>query len=115
MMGQEIKCSLLISAVNCYAILVCLNPKKHFIIKVIAFIVSMTAMTAFCLALTGCATAKPPVILGCKLNLPQEGHYPITDLKKGDKPGTVAKAYVATVQLQHDYIQMQKRAMRGCE
>lgn len=64
--------------------------------------------------ITGCATTHP-VVVGCHPKLPSEPHYPVQDLKPGDKPATVAKAYVVTVGLQHDRIQLQDRALKGCE
>jgi uncharacterized lipoprotein YajG len=55
--------------------------------------------------LTGCATQPLQVTAPCPaVNLPDEPHYPVQDLKRGDSAATVAKAYVATVQLQEGYI-----------
>jgi hypothetical protein len=54
--------------------------------------------------ITGCTTTQPIIAPCRKPILPPEPHYPIKDLKHGDKPPTVVKAYVATVQLQQDYI-----------
>lgn len=64
--------------------------------------------------LTGCTTTHP-VVIGCHPKLPPEPDYPDKYLKVGDKPATVAKAYVASRDLRHDYIQLQKRAIKGCE
>lgn len=55
--------------------------------------------------LTGCASQPLQVTAPCpKVNLPDEPHYPVSDLKQGDSPATVARAYVATIQLKSDYI-----------
>lgn len=43
--------------------------------------------------------------------IPPEPHYPVQDLRPGDKPDKVAKAYVATVHGQHDYIENLKRIL----
>lgn len=49
------------------------------------------------LTITGCTTMQP-VVSGCpKPNIPPAPHYPVADLKRGDSPATVAKAYVASL------------------
>jgi hypothetical protein len=70
-------------------------------------------MTAF-LLLTACSTHMP---VGCpKPNIPPEPHYPVQDLRPGDSRDKVAKAYVATVRGQHDYIHGQLLPiMRACQ
>lgn len=66
--------------------------------------------------LTGCATQPLQVTAPCpKVNLPDEPHYPVSDLKQGDSPATVAKAYVATNQLKSDYIGELKHIYGGYE
>lgn len=67
------------------------------------------------LILIGCTTTQPiKVIVPCpKPNIPAEPYYPVQDLKQGNKPATVAKAYVATVQLQRDYIDELKHILKG--
>jgi hypothetical protein len=67
------------------------------------------------LTLTGCTTTQP-VVVGCpKPNIPPAPHYPVASLKQGDSPATVAKAYVATVRLQQDYIGELTHILRGYE
>lgn len=57
-----------------------------------------------------------PVVSGCpRPNIPPAPHYPVSDLKQGDSPAIVAKAYVATVQLQQDYIGELKHILEGYE
>lgn len=62
------------------------------------------------LLLSGCASTMPktvnmPVPVQCpKPNIPEQPHYPIKDLKQGDQPATVMKAYVATVVAQQNFI-----------
>jgi hypothetical protein len=64
--------------------------------------------------LTGCATQPLQVTAPCpKVNLPLEPHYPVSDLKQGDSPATVARAYVATNQLKSDYIAELKHIVGG--
>lgn len=68
------------------------------------------------LILTGCTARPLQVTAPCpKPIIPTEPHYPAQDLKQGDKPDRVAKAYAATVQLQHDYIGELKHVLRGYE
>jgi hypothetical protein len=67
--------------------------------------------------LGGCTATQPVhVTAPCpKVNIPPEPHYPLQDLKQGDSRAKVAKAYVATVKGQQDYIQQLKHIMRGYE
>ncbi len=69
------------------------------------------------LLLTACTTTKTiEVPASCpKPNIPAEPHYPVKDLKQGDTPDIVVKSYVATVYLQHEYIEQLKHIMRGYE
>jgi hypothetical protein len=66
------------------------------------------------LLLTACSAHMP---VGCpKPNIPPEPRYPVQDLRPGDKRDKVAKAYVATVRGQHDYIHGQLLPiMRACQ
>jgi hypothetical protein len=70
---------------------------------------------ALAVCLSGCASTQPlQVTAPCpKVVIPIEPHYPIQDLKPGSSPPTVAKAYVATVQMQHDYIEELRHILRG--
>lgn len=62
------------------------------------------ALIAAAFMLTACANPML-VTTGCpKPNIPPEPRYPVADLQQGDGADKVAKAYVATVQGQHDYI-----------
>jgi hypothetical protein len=65
--------------------------------------------------LGGCTTMQPlQATAPCpRPNIPTEPHYPLQDLKQGDSHTTVAKAYVATLKGQHDYIQQLKHILRG--
>lgn len=69
-----------------------------------------------CAALTACAT-KPvyiPLSKPCVMpKLPPEPHYPISDLKHGDSPDKVIKAYAATVQMYKDQLRMCKKGREG--
>lgn len=68
-----------------------------------------------CLILTACShpsTAYLPVPTPCnRETAPPEPRYPVANLRQGDKPSAVAKAYVGTVRLQQGYIKELK--MRG--
>lgn len=74
------------------------------------FIIIFTA-----LLLTACTTTQPlQVTVPCpKPNIPAEPHYPAQDLKQGDSPATVAKAYVATVKGQRGYIEQLRYVLEG--
>lgn len=83
-----------------------------------AFYVMMMVMIVLGFGLlASCTTSKPvevPVPAACvQPKLPQEPHYPIKDLKTGDSPATVIKAYVATAAGQHDYIERVKYIYEG--
>jgi hypothetical protein len=67
------------------------------------------------LTLTGCTTTQPITVTApCpKPIIPSEPHYPVQDLRKGDSPAMVMKAYVATVKGQHDYIQQLQSILDG--
>lgn len=69
------------------------------------------------LLLTACATTKNiPVPVRCpKPNIPAEPYYPARDLKQGDSAATVVKSYVATVYLQHSYIETLEHILKGYE
>jgi hypothetical protein len=75
----------------------------------ILIIVSLAIIIGSSLLLAGCTTTKPiEVTAPCpKPNIPAEPRYPVQDLKQGDQPDKVMKAYVATVQGQQDYIHKQ--------
>ncbi len=90
-----------------------LKPEHEMV--AICFIVVVIILLASCLG--GCTTTQPlQVTAPCpKPNLPPEPHYPVQGLKQGDSPATVAKAYVVTVQLQHDYINELKHVLEGFE
>jgi hypothetical protein len=65
------------------------------------------------LLLTACTKLVPT---GCpRPNIPPEPRYPVADLRQGDGADKVAKAYVATVHGQHDYIESLKHIFRGYE
>ena len=71
------------------------------------------------LFLTACTTTQPKTIsvvvpVACaKPVVPDKPTYPIYSLKKGDRPATIAKAYVATVQLQNNYINQLISILKG--
>lgn len=74
----------------------------------------MYKLILLCLCLTGCATTQPVVTAPCPSpTIPPSPHYPVADLKQGDSPAAVAKAYVATVDLQNSYIEQLKHILEG--
>lgn len=87
-------------------------PNNKRIEMIWMYIVLLIMIGGGCLLLAGCTTTKPvevPVPVACvQPKLPAEPHYPIKDLKTGDSPATVIKAYVATAAGQHDYIERVK-------
>lgn len=70
-----------------------LNPENEMLTMVFMAVLIIVLASA----LGGCVTKTVYVPSGCpKVNLPQEPHYPMQDLKPGANPATVAKAYAAS-------------------
>ena len=71
------------------------------------FLVSLLLIISLCLP--ACSSEKMvnvPHLVKCpSIHLPSESHYPIHDLNDKDSNDKIVKSYVATVKLQHDYIQ----------
>lgn len=69
-----------------------------------------------CLIMSACTTETPikVTVPSQKVTLPPEPHYPIKDLRSGDSTAKVVKAYVATVRMQQDRIEILEHARGGC-
>jgi hypothetical protein len=77
--------------------------KPEFEMIALCLFAVLLILIAVCLG--GCASRTVYVPQACpKVTIAPEHRYPVQDLHAGDRPATVMKAYVATVQGQRDYI-----------
>jgi hypothetical protein len=74
-------------------------------------ILSLLIILMCVLISTGCAS-NPVIASPCpSVTIPDEPHYPVQDLRRGDSAETVAKAYVATDKLKSAYIKELKNKL----
>lgn len=85
-----------------------MNDDDKFLLWFWGMIFAFMIIIAVCAMLTSCTPVRAvevPVALPCPaLIIPKEPHYPVADLKTGDKPAKVAQSYAATLELQRGHI-----------